>query len=113
MKVILKQNKKQINESVFDIAMNNSDQTYRSAYTYNIISLSNNLSQPGNDLNMEQYINIGSYIEGYGYTDNDKHSGIIKRVIKDEEGYIKYFIILDDKNSKFTKISLDNIKILK
>ena len=113
MKVLLKQNKKQINESVFDIAMNNSDQTYRSAYTYNIISLSNNLSQPGNDLNMERYINIGSYIEGYGYTDNDKHRGIIKRVIKDEDGYIKYFIILDDKNSKFTKISLDNIKILK
>lgn len=112
MKVKLRRHR--VNESnVFDLAMNAQDQTEKSAYKYSIISLNKFFEQPGNDLSTEHYVNVGSYIQSLGYTDGQLHSGIVKQVVKDESGYIQYLIILDDKVSKFVKVSADNIKLLK
>lgn len=107
--------RRRINENIgymFDIASSQS-QTYN-PYSYSLIDLNTCLSQKGNSLNNERYVNIGSYIEGYGYNDRKTlHKGIVKNVIKNEYGYIDYLIILDETIHRFVKILPDNIKLLK
>lgn len=114
MKVKLHKYKKINEHNIFDAAMSGPDQNGYSAYKYSIISLNHYFEQPGNDLNTEHYINVGSYIESVGYSDKHSvHRGIVKQIVKDEAGYILYIIILDSKTSKFIKVSADNIKLLR
>ena len=112
MKVYLK---RKMNENVGNIFANSpSEFPGQEQYSYELLNFDRKLEQRGNSLDNRSYVTIGSYIEGYGYNDRETiHRGIVKNIVKDESGYIKYFIILDSKITKFIKIYPDFIKLLR
>jgi hypothetical protein len=83
-------------------------------YRYSIINLNTSLSQKGNSINTDRYVNIGSYIEGEGYNGGDLHTGIIRNIIRNEDGTMNHIIILDSKTTRMVKIKINNkIKLLR
>ncbi len=82
-------------------------------YTYSLISLDNFCEQKGNPTSMDSYINTGSYVKGQGFYDDNYYSGVIRNIIKKEDGSISHIIILDDKTAKFIKLRIDKIRLLK
>ena len=83
-------------------------------YRYSIINLNTSLSQKGNETNIDRYVNIGSCIEGEGYNGGDLHTGIIRNVVRNEDGTMKYIIILDSKTTRLVKIKINNkIKLIR
>lgn len=112
-KVILR--KKHLNENVGNVFANMPNEYSNfSPYSYEMLAFDHKLEQKGNPLPTDRYINIGSYIEGYGYNDRETlHRGIVKNIVKDEQGYIKYLIILDSKITRYVKIYPYDVKLLK
>lgn len=112
--VKLRRNKK-LNENIGNVFANMPNEYSNfSPYSYEVLSFNHNLEQKGNDLNVDRYISTGSYIEGYGFTDRETvHRGVVRSIVKDEMGYIKYIVILDSKITKFVKIYPYDVKILK
>ena len=115
MKKVLFRKRKVMNENIGNVFANMPNEFSNfSPYSYELLGFDHRLEQKGNSLPSDRYINVGSYIEGFGYSDrNTIHTGVVKNIIKDELGYIKYLIILDDKISRFVKIYPDKIKLLK
>jgi hypothetical protein len=107
--------RKHINENVGNIFANSpSEFPGQQQYSYELLNFDRRFEQKGNSLDPSHYINVGSYIEGYGYDDRETlHRGVVRSIVKDEEGYIKYLIILDSKITKFVKIYPEFIKLLK
>ena len=107
--------RRKINENVANIFANSpSEFPGQQQYSYELLNFDRRFEQKGNDLDKSSYIGIGSYIEGYGYDDRETiHRGTVRSIVKDEQGYIRYFIILDSKITKFVKIYPDFIKLLR
>ena len=112
---MVKLRRKKINENFDNMyAISSAETAGYNPYSYSIISLNNPLEQKGNDNNYEHYINVGSYISGEGYYNNDIYSGKIRNIVKNEDGSISHIIILCDKSAKFIKIKINNkLKLLK
>lgn len=106
---------KPVNENVGNVFANMPNEYSNfSPYSYALLSFDHKLEQKGNDLSNEQYVYPGTYIEGYGFSDRETlHRGVVKNIVKDENGYIKYIIILDSKITRFVKIYPYDIKIIK
>ena len=84
-----------------------------SPFTYEITSLNTSLSQKGNCLSNESIVHRGSRVKGVSIEDGKEYIGRVDTIVRDSDGYIKYVIILDEKNRNFVKLSDENIFILK
>lgn len=80
-------------------------------FTYEITSLNSNLSQKGNSTPNEMIVHKGTRIKGKNSQNGKTYKGRVDTIIRDEEGYIKYVIILNEKDRKFVKVD-DDIFIL-
>ena len=110
---MVKLRRKKINENINMYNIQPGETGGYNPYTYSLISLDNFCEQKGNPTSMESYINVGSYIKGQGFYDDNYYSGIIRNVVKKEDGSISHIIILDDKTAKFIKLRIDKITLLK
>ena len=84
-----------------------------SPFTYEITSLNTSLSQKGNSMPNESIIHRGSRVKGVSIDDGKEYIGRVDTIVRDSDGYIKYVIILDEKNRRFVKLSDEKIFILK
>lgn len=110
---MVKLRRKKINENINMYNIQPGETGGYNPYTYSLISLDNFCEQKGNPTSAESYINVGSYIKGQGFYDDNYYSGIIRNVVKKEDGSISHIIILDDKTAKFIKLRIDKIILLK
>lgn len=75
-------------------------------YTYSIVPLNKTLEPPASDVMDVPVIHTGSVIKGTVLGGKDEHViGQVLRTEKDEEGNIKYYLVLDPETS--TKKKLD------
>lgn len=82
-------------------------------YSYELINLNSSLSQKGNSIPDEIYVNRGTLIKGKGLEDGKEYSGRVDTIIKDSDGYIKYVIIIDMNTRVIKKINPDTIFIIR
>lgn len=78
-------------------------------YVYNILPLSHDLEQKGNQIKDERYIHPGCKVRGTGHNNPDKHyTGIVTRVVKNSKGEIEFLYIKTIKNNKFVTIDVND-----
>lgn len=106
---------KPINESTFGMYGGGLDNTASAAtytvqgkspgYVYSILPFNDTLQQKVNQATDDYYIYPGCTVRGVGVNNPDKHyTGIVNRIVKDENGEIKFIYIKTLKTNRFVTI---------
>ena len=122
MKKIAKINK--LNEMQFGVAGGAGDPTLAGTqynvqgsypgYVYTVLGFNDNLQQKPNNPSNDYYIHPGSRIRGVGFNNpNKKYTGIVNRIVKDENGEIICLYVIAEKTSKMVTVRADdNLELL-
>lgn len=122
MKKIAKPNK--LNEMQFGVAGGAGDPTLAGTqynvqgsypgYVYSVLGFNDALQQKPNNPSNEYYIHPGSRVRGAGFNNPDKrYTGIVNRIVKNENGEIICLYIIAEKTSKMVTIRADeNLELL-
>ena len=83
-------------------------------YVYQILNLNHSLEQKTNNKEDFHYIYPGCKVRGVGANNKDLHyTGIVNRIVKNENGEIQYIYIRCLKNNKMvTILADDNLELL-
>ena len=90
-------------------AVNNTGYSYR-IYT----QPQTDLSQKGNELCTDYYVQVGSKVSGRLYNNRDKECrGMVMRLIKDKDGAVVALHVLSDENGRIKTVAVDdNLRLL-
>ena len=78
-------------------------------YVYSVLPMTDVLQQKPNEMEYEYYIHPGCTVRGVGYNNRDKHyTGIVNRIVKDENGEIVCLYIQSLKTAKLVAIRADD-----
>ena len=81
----------------------------QSGYVYSVLPMTDVLQQKPNEMEHEYYIHPGCTVRGVGYNNKDKHyTGIVNRIVKDENGEIVCLYIQSFKTAKLVAIRADD-----
>ena len=69
-------------------------------YTYNVVPLNQTLEPRPSDPLSREYIHIGSVIKGRILGTNDHIIGQVLRIEEDDDGNIKYYLVLSEESQK-------------
>lgn len=83
-------------------------------YVYSILPMTDTLQQKPNKIEHEYYIHPGCTVRGVGYNNSDKHyTGIVNRIVKDEQGRVVCLYIQSFKTAKLVSIRADeNLELI-
>lgn len=115
MKYIRKKRNKALNE-IADPTLGGVSYTVQRnpGYTYQILPLTHDLEQKPNKVHNEYYIYPGCRVRGVGLKHPELHfTGKVHRIVKDENGVIRFIYIQSEKTNKMVTILADeNLELL-
>ncbi|MFW6246704.1 MAG: hypothetical protein ACOC22_00815 [bacterium] len=81
-------------------------------YTYSIVPLNHELEQERTTQTKEEkYIHKGTLVEGYEFNSDDTIVGLVNNIVKDNDGNIKYYEVMDEETGVLRKLDPTTVAI--